>query len=1065
MNTTPFYQLTNCGLPLSEIIRLAREYDSTHDGEILEEILYTSAAAPPDREELCSLLSTKLRSNAPPPAESHFICSKGDFKCINALVKEYLTSLVNYSTWDGRIPCCFNIATKTMACKSYYDTSYLLEKVSRPTRLFIQEAIIIHAEKIKEKKDSKHESKHEDSKHEDSKHEHDSKIQEKDIQDVFTKCADLMIPKCPKCKAGFIDWDYCYSVKCQICDVDFCGVCLHFYGTFQETHDHIRTMCKKHQDWKPVNPVCHYYGSSPAYTALLYIRVQSHTAPWIEERRKEHKDPFLDAPTILEKVIAYLKLQPMRLRRAVIERLFSEMKKDIRLGTIKEYIIRDMFLVEINVKDQLERATNNATRFLLQDSQVRDNEPLCTKLLSDNKFPLNLLSFMDPVNFYDILIDEPYTPNPMTECRLLEEKLRFVLNPDYLFRKPLGDDIDYKIQRAGMVHDDNIFLLFRDALRKFHAVLAGGFVLNAVSLSRISIVPNQDLDVYVNLRHAKDLIFHLIELGFNVMSNHMSPAYDDSFMRKNNIIARVSFNHKRSKRSKSKHPPMDVMIIRDDTSIESVVTHFDLTICQIWYDGHTVRATHMQDITTKHGSLQPDYYRSYICGNTFIHNRINKYKRRGYTIDTPSAINPVVAPLLDELKLKYEQYRTFLNELKPLEFQLTLEEKEAEKRFIFKKEIIDKQRDIAANAREIRSLSRQIHNHNTKQLTGDVMSVIANVKYFYNNERYAVITLTGSVTDVSLPIGTTVVIKGSDNYLLNGLSLTVEAFDRNTVLTKNPGLRLHESSDGGQLVTGNIDPRFVLHLYEKMIEINSIDETTSNSFVSVVAPFLDELKHRYTRDKASIERLGVLQTEYANPDTTEARKQELRVEIHRIHEHIKDSARYIHEFSKNIYTNNKQLTGDNIEKWFILKMYEKMITIHIDKELQELRDDGGQNPLRRLAILLNYPMYPVTWDRLKEIGSALGFFRASLTELFTHVFTMEFEESLPTYYSNLIDEKRGLIMDVLLDKMGAKMGKKVKCKSMRKQKRRVMKSIRKKKGCVKKSIRSMRRKRSKSVKT
>jgi hypothetical protein len=36
---------------------------------------------------------------------------------------------------------------------------------------------------------------------------------------------------------------------------------------------------------------------------------------------------------------------------------------------------------------------------------------------------------------------------------------------------------------------------------------------------------------------------------------------------------------------------------------------------------------------------------------------------------------------------------------------------------------------------------------------------------------------------------------------------------------------------------------------------------------------------------------------------------------------------------------------------------------------------------------------------------------------------MEFEESLPTYYSNLIDEKRGLIMDILLDKMGQRWGR------------------------------------------
>jgi hypothetical protein len=109
---------------------------------------------------------------------------------------------------------------------------------------------------------------------------------------------------------------------------------------------------------------------------------------------------------------------------------------------------------------------------------------------------------------------------------------------------------------------------------------------------------------------------------------------------------------------------MDVMIIKDDTSVESVVTNFDLTICQVWYDGISVHASHWADIRSKHGSLQPEYHKSYMSGNRFIHQRIRKYSMRGFEIDTPDWVEPEKAQLFEELEDKNNVYREYLKKLR-----------------------------------------------------------------------------------------------------------------------------------------------------------------------------------------------------------------------------------------------------------------------------------------------------------------------------------------------------------------------------------------------------------------
>ena len=74
------------------------------------------------------------------------------------------------------------------------------------------------------------------------------------------------------------------------------------------------------------------------------------------------------------------------------------------------------------------------------------------------------------------------------------------------------------------------------------------------------------------------------------------------------------------------------MAIRGRRTPQQVATNFDLTFCQIWYDGEAVYASHPDHIREKRGVLQGDYVQSFINGNKFLQQRIRKYRLRGFTI-------------------------------------------------------------------------------------------------------------------------------------------------------------------------------------------------------------------------------------------------------------------------------------------------------------------------------------------------------------------------------------------------------------------------------------------------
>jgi hypothetical protein len=79
--------------------------------------------------------------------------------------------------------------------------------------------------------------------------------------------------------------------------------------------------------------------------------------------------------------------------------------------------------------------------------------------------------------------------------------------------------------------------------------------------------------------------------------------------------------------------PFQIIVIKKGVTLESVIGSFDLTFCQVFFDGQNFGVcgeTTMEDVLAKRGRLADDYYKLY---NHTLNIRIEKYKKRGFHID------------------------------------------------------------------------------------------------------------------------------------------------------------------------------------------------------------------------------------------------------------------------------------------------------------------------------------------------------------------------------------------------------------------------------------------------
>lgn len=185
------------------------------------------------------------------------------------------------------------------------------------------------------------------------------------------------------------------------------------------------------------------------------------------------------------------------------------------------------------------------------------------------------------------------------------------------------------------------YINFRETIIKYDALIAGGSVLSVFGGYGIN-----DLDIYVHYSKAQDFIKTLFIHGCSYSDMNEAPAYDQSFFRKNNIKARICMGYyeyyydsevdrqqRRLSRLQPRYTSIDIMIIPDHIPLESVVTNFDLTFCQVWWNGKKIFSDHIEDVKSKSGSLNKEYISSYLSLNSFIIKRIQKYKSRGFNIN------------------------------------------------------------------------------------------------------------------------------------------------------------------------------------------------------------------------------------------------------------------------------------------------------------------------------------------------------------------------------------------------------------------------------------------------
>ena len=180
------------------------------------------------------------------------------------------------------------------------------------------------------------------------------------------------------------------------------------------------------------------------------------------------------------------------------------------------------------------------------------------------------------------------------------------------------------------LREDANFLRFNELLIKAGAVISGSSLVKIYSNSDFEI---NDIDIYLKpSNYAIELKEFLEGLRYYNFHTYSTPGYDNSFMLKNNILAVSKFYYNPYN--------IDFIFVSPNFDITNVVSNFDLTFCQIWYDGNSIHATHPNDIISKSGKLNPEYISSFLKLNKFTINRIKKYRNRGFKIliDIPKEI-------------------------------------------------------------------------------------------------------------------------------------------------------------------------------------------------------------------------------------------------------------------------------------------------------------------------------------------------------------------------------------------------------------------------------------------
>lgn len=162
------------------------------------------------------------------------------------------------------------------------------------------------------------------------------------------------------------------------------------------------------------------------------------------------------------------------------------------------------------------------------------------------------------------------------------------------------------------------------ALQHHEAIIAGGSMLQCVTGANFG---NNDIDVYVPIRHAVSLIKWLESKSYQRAIDYCATGYGSSFLYQNGIKKVIQFNPDTDNKS-----PIQIMTVRNKRTPLKVVESFDLTCCMCWFDGIALRAPDYANIMQKTTTLSWQYAEKVYQDNEVLIRRLHKYMNRGLEI-------------------------------------------------------------------------------------------------------------------------------------------------------------------------------------------------------------------------------------------------------------------------------------------------------------------------------------------------------------------------------------------------------------------------------------------------
>ncbi len=213
-----------------------------------------------------------------------------------------------------------------------------------------------------------------------------------------------------------------------------------------------------------------------------------------------------------------------------------------------------------------------------------------------------------------------------------------LINMENFFKK-------YKIFMKKMMTRQGLkFKKFAAILKECNALHAGGSLTSIMTVEKKEVrelvkefLFGKELDLYVSIHddNHMQLLGSLLYMGFKIYQATGTLEYG-SVMKQNQIVGRIRMHRQLflGELPECYTMRIDVMIIhnRNNKYPLDVVQNFDLTCCEIWFDGEKTECSDINVFKTRIAPMRPIYIKEYMNGNKFLQSKVRKYMQMGWRI-------------------------------------------------------------------------------------------------------------------------------------------------------------------------------------------------------------------------------------------------------------------------------------------------------------------------------------------------------------------------------------------------------------------------------------------------